>query len=283
MVSTRRQLVVAIVGLGAGRGGLRQVVAAQPATTVRTIAAMTHVSLPAPPLALALARASLPAGVDVPAATAGGVRVIVPENGPVVARATTRGSVGPDDHRPLGLPGDIPVSPGAALALAAADLAALRNPGPNPVMVLDAAVFPAGDRPPPAALTTAAGVQVRLLAYGVLDDLPPARFDVTLLDAEIDPLGEAPPSLAVGPLLARVEAGSVVVFAAGPGVFTASSAGRSSLAGLATGRLAVVGVAVPLAGGSAVFMRAAAAARIVASGPSPARLLILRLGESEIS
>lgn len=254
--------------------------------SVRVIVSMTHVALPPPPLALAIARVMVPAGVETAAVTAAGIRLIAPEGGTIVARTGTGGGgggngAGPGARWASGLPGEISVTTGSALAIAAADLVSLRNPGVQPLTIVDAAILPLPARPAPTSLTTAAGVRFRLVAYGELMDLPASRVDITLSRVEAEPGAALPPWLGTGPLLARVDSGAVAVEPATDGAQAAASLGWPSLAGVGPSVPLPRGRPSDLPDGSALFLPAGAAAAIANAGAGPARLLVLRLAESE--
>lgn len=241
------------------------------ASDVERIAAIGPVALPELPLEVHVARVVLPAGVMLPSATPSGVRMLV-----VAAGTLTVELANPAPSAMLARgasPGQSLVAPaGRSIALDARAIVGVGNVGTRPVVILDAAVFGAGDRPPARAFTTDSGVGFQVLAGGVAGPPPAGPCTVALLRLNIAP-GET--IAMTGTALVYAESGTGWASATADGVRYARAAGQAP--GSSAGPWRDVGGSreAPLTAGSALLLGRAAAATIGNAGQRAVRLLVV--------
>jgi hypothetical protein len=274
---TRRALLLAATG---GLLSVRHATGAAGADDVEVepIALLPGLRLPPPPLILAMARVTLPPGVDTGATTVAGARLIVAEQGVLTVRV-----VGPD----LPAAGPAPVGrivsgpdnairlrQGQAIALPALAVDGLGNDRQEPVVVLDAAVFPAVP-PRPRSFIGGDGADVRMLAVATLERAPDARVDFLLRRVALPAGAALPPQFGEGIAVLWVEEGRVAVEVAVGPVLLAVVAGRVGPTG--SPRPAIEGAQAFLPTGSSAAIPAGATLRVAATPASAARLLLATL------
>ena len=187
------------------------------------------------PLTLGIARVVLWPGAATAAATPAGARLIAVETGvlgvvvaaseqtPVTSAELTAAETSPSSDD------EVIMAPGSVMTFAARGLASVRNVGPRPVVVLDAAVYHGEPRPLSRAFT-ANGVSFQLLATASAETAPPGRAAVTLERVRLGRASLLPGDLSVGLTLIYLEAGTLQLTAQGGSVAMAPAAAAAPYA-----------------------------------------------------
>jgi hypothetical protein len=188
-----------------------------PSSVKRTTIAIVERDALVSPLTLGMARVILRPGASIWAATPGGARIIVVESG-VLAIASL-----PQEDRPLtasefavmapeATPADeLLVPAGTTMTFGAVGVASVRNPGARPVVALDVAVYHEEARPLSRAFTTDSGVSFQLLANANATTAPLGKTAVVLEKVSLGAKTPMPDDLGRGLMLARVDAGVVLM------------------------------------------------------------------------
>lgn len=204
----------------------------------------------APPLFLAIARVIVPAGAAIDGVDTAGPRLLVVESGmlTVAAAGNAAGLGRASVIQPRAE--DRVLAPDDRLGLAAGGIGGLRNDGARPTVYLDAALFPAADRPDDGAFTTDDGVSFQLLAGAVVEAAPTGRVEFRLRRLHLPSGAGLPDGRRPGLALAYVESGALRLAPASDGVLFSRAA--------AAAPYSVAGPMRPVAAGSAVALAAGA-------------------------
>ena len=233
-----------------------------PATDPAPPAPALRVALTIPPpehRTLAVARVTLAPGARHVAPARSGPRLLLAESGAVDVSPTSRDATPP-----------AAVRTGEHLILPAGASFAVRNTGRSPALLLDVSIAAvpysdtAGDDSRGMAQK---GVAVEVLARDLLVAVPSPSTILALGETTLDPGERLTWSPAAGPVLVRVEAGTLDLVATGSVPWVDGSVSRRSAAD----------VGAELGPGGSALLEAGAAAEVRAAPGGPATLLVLTL------
>ena len=186
-------------------------------------------------LTLGLARVVLRPGAATWAATPAGARLIAVEAGVlgVVAEASAHAPVTAAELAAIKAPPspdeEVIMATGTVMTFAARGVASLRNVGPRPAVILDAAIYHEEPRPVSRAFT-ADGVSFQLLANASADATPAGPAAVTLERVRLERAAVLPGDLSAGLTLIYLEAGTLQLTARGGSVAIARAAAAAPYA-----------------------------------------------------
>lgn len=230
--------------------------------------------LPPPPLFLAIAQVIVPPGAVTDGGDTAGPRLLLVKSGTLTVVAGG-GAAGLGRGGAAG--SELVLAAGDRLGLPERGIGGLRNDGTRAVVFLDAALFPAADRPAAAAFTTDDGISVQVLAAAVVEAAPPgpALFRLRrlrLAAGEALPAGPWP-----GLALARVEAGSLRLVPAAEGVQFSRAAAAAPYSAAGPMRPLPAGAPALLSAGASVLLPPGAAVASENERAVAATLLLLEV------
>jgi len=185
-----------------------------------SLARITELVLPPPPVVIDLARLLYAPGADGPSHALSGPLLLVVESGSLTAHLAGSGQLVHADRTAEAAEGTLSLRVGDNLVLPAATPAAFHNGGDVPVIALVAGVFPAVavasglGRIGPARWADAwsPGATVQPLVGGWMLDLPSGPSTVALRRMSLRP-GDGVPLTAPGPAILAVETGALTLVA----------------------------------------------------------------------
>jgi hypothetical protein len=261
-----------------------------PAPEVQELARIELAALPPAPFFVGLAQVVVPPGSATTTAGTAGPRLLVVEAGTLTVdlggdasdlqspRAAT-GEGGGAGSPAAGNGSVTLLGPGDRLALGPGAVRAIWNDGGRPAVYYDAALFPAGPRPPPPAFTTPEGISFRLLAGVIVETPPPSPATLRLERITVPPAGRLPAAPRLGPALGYVESGSLRLEPTGGSpVQYARAAAPAPFSSSGPMRTLDLGAKVTLTAGTSLFLPTGSAIEAANERALPALLLVVDIG-----
>ena len=284
---TRRAFLAAGLLLAGGSGSSRAA-AEEADLTIEEIANVAATTR-AEPLFMGLAHLILQPGAQTEAVNTVGPRIIALTSGRLTVGTAGAGTAFRNpDNDPTGFPQarpPRPVAPGEEVILEPGDRVALepgavreiRNDGPTPAVYLDAALFPPGPDPVPAAFTTVDGISFQLLVGATLDPPPAGTLEFALSRAELGPRAAWPATARDGPAAVYVESGSLALTPTAGAVRFSRAAAPAPYSQPAPMRDVPIGSNVRLTAGAAALLPTGSAVDARNERRVAARLLVVEV------
>jgi len=289
VISRRSLLLAGAVGLPAAVALTTRAGGQEERYTVAELAGVIATTR-SEPLFVGLAHLILQPGAHTEAVNTAGPRIIALTSGRLIVGTAGAGTFFRNpDNDPTGFPQPAPpphpVAPGEAVVLEPGDRVALepgavreiRNDGPTPAVYLDAALFPPGPDPVPAAFTTVDGISFQLLVGATLDPVPAGALQFALSRAEVSPDGAWPAVARDGPAVVYVESGSLALIPTAGAVRFSRAAAPTAYSLPAPLRDVPLGTTVRLTAGAAALLPTGSAVDARNERRVPARLLLVEV------